>query len=135
MTTKTASKAASNILMLTDNLQAVDGGMIQTQAFYDFLRFQRDVQEQIKQTWKEVENFMRANDIPTVKGDWGHMTISDGKTIYAYAEDILTDPIFYKKSLNTDKVKDHKSLFGSLPEGVTEGKGSPYLDKRINKKW
>lgn len=135
MKTTSITPRTDTILRLADNLQAIDGGLIQSQAFYDFLRFQRDVKQRIDATWAEIETFMRTNNIPTVKGDWGHMTLSDGKTLYAYDEATLTDPIFYKQSLDTAAVKNHKGLFGTLPEGVTEGKGKPYLDKTVSKKW
>lgn len=133
MSVKTISPKTDTILRLADSLQAIDGSMIQSQAFYDFLRFQRDVQERISETWVQIESFMRTNDIPTVKGDWGHATLANKVTLAADTS-ILTDPTFYKQQLDSKKVKDYKGLFGKLPEGVTEST-SEYLSKRISKQW
>lgn len=133
MKTNTITPRTETILKLADSLQALDGSMIQSQAFYDFLRFQRDVKERIDQTWERIEEFMRANDVPTVKGDWGHMTLATKVNLKADTA-ILTDSSFYKQALDSTKVKGYQKLFGALPNGVTQST-TEYLSKKVNPQW
>lgn len=89
----------------------------------------KSAQKQIDETWDAVEQAMIDNNIKSIKGDWGSLTIAERNTFRA--EDIDTVPRkFIKKALDTRKVDAHMKLTGELPKGVTSSQ-TRYLTKRI----
>lgn len=88
----------------------------------------KEAQDQITATWKTVERVMIDNDIKSVKGDWGSITIAERTTLKG---DIDVVPAkFIKKAFDAKKAQAHKDLTGELPKGVTEST-TKYLTKRI----
>lgn len=89
----------------------------------------KEAQEQIDDTWDQVKEVMINNDVKSIKGDWGSITIADRTNYRAPALDEVPKK-FIKKALDTTKVQAHKDLTGELPKGVAESH-TKYLTKRI----
>jgi hypothetical protein len=86
-------------------------------------------QERIDATWAQVKDVMVANNIKSVKGPWGSITIAERKVFKA--TDLKDVPAkFIKKVLDTTKVGSTFTLEGKLPKGV-EMSITQYLTKRI----
>ena len=89
----------------------------------------KEVQSKIDDTWKSVEKQMIDNNIKSVKGEWGSLTIAE-RTNYK-AEDIdLVPKKFIKKTLDTKKVSAAEQLTGELPKGITASQ-TKFLTKRL----
>lgn len=87
-------------------------------------------EDDLKATWKQVEAVMIENDIKSVKGDWGSITIAERQNFKGNVEDV--PPKFIKKTLDTTKIATYYTLEGKLPKGV-ERSTTKYLTKRIKK--
>jgi hypothetical protein len=70
---------------------------------------------------------MEANDIKKIDGDWGYITLAERKLFVATGE---LPPRFYKRMLDSAKIKAHETMTGKLPENVAT-KSTLYLSKRI----
>lgn len=88
----------------------------------------KEAQEQINATWKQVETAMIDNDIKSIKGDFGSLTIAE-RTNYKADLDQLPAK-FIKKVADTTKIATFAKLEGKLPKGVTTS-STKYLTKRI----
>jgi len=97
--------------------------------FTAFLQKQKDFQTKSNLYWKAIEDQMIKNNIKSIKGDWGSLTIAE-RTYYK-AEDLSKVPAkFLKKELDTTKVGAQVKLSGELPKGVTSSL-TLSLQKRI----
>lgn len=89
----------------------------------------KDQQLLIDTTWKEIEKAMVENDIKSIKGEWGSITIAE-RDVFS-SKDLESVPRkFIKKALDTAKVKTFYTLEDKLPKGV-DHKVTKYLTKRI----
>jgi hypothetical protein len=88
----------------------------------------KEAQEKINSTWKEVETVMIENDIKSIKGDFGSLTIAE-RTNYKADLDVLPAK-FIKKVADTTKIATYAKLEDKLPKGVTIST-TKYLTKRI----
>jgi predicted metal-dependent peptidase len=97
--------------------------------FEEQVKTLKETETKLKATWKNVETAMIENNVKSIKGEWGSITIAD-RTNYK-ASDLEEVPRkFIKKALDTKKVQAHQDLTGELPKGVTESH-TKYLTKRI----
>lgn len=88
----------------------------------------KDLESSLKATWKQVEEVMIANDIKSVKGEWGSITIAEKMNFKGDVSEVPSK--FVKKMLDTSKIKTYFTLEGKLPRGI-ESTTTKYLTKRI----
>lgn len=88
----------------------------------------KETQDKINATWKQVETAMIENDIKSIKGDFGSLTIAE-RTNYKADLDVLPAK-FIKKVADTTKIGTYHKLEDKLPKGVTIST-TKYLTKRI----
>lgn len=88
----------------------------------------KETQDKINATWKQVETVMIENDIKSIKGDFGSLTIAE-RTNYKADLDVLPAK-FIKKVADTTKIATFAKLEGKLPKGVTTSI-TRFLTKRI----
>lgn len=124
---KTAIKTQGSV-SLNKGLQIRGHEIVQNQAFVDFVIAQKELQEQIDEGWAMLQTIMEDEKIPTIKGEWGHVTLATRVTLKA---EIDLPPRFYKQVLDPSKVKAHKTLRGAYPDGIIETK-TTYLSKKVN---
>lgn len=97
--------------------------------FTAFVQKQKEFQTKSNLYWKAIEDQMIKNNIKSIKGDWGSLTIAE-RTNYK-AEDLAKVPAkFIKKALDTTKIGAQVKLSGELPKGVTSSL-TLSLQKRI----
>lgn len=92
-----------------------------------FLIKQKETQQQITDFWKVVEQKMIDNDIKSIKGDWGSITIAER---IGWDHDATLPPKFFKKVPDLKRMTDTFRLEGKPPKGATP-KYTKYLTKRI----
>jgi len=91
------------------------------------LKMLKEKQDYINQTWKNVEQQMIENDIKSIKGEWGSLTIAE-RISFDYDKTELPKK-FYKVVVDDKKVADTYKLEGKV-KGATP-KWKKYLTKRI----
>lgn len=113
----------------TKDIQAtVDKTVLLQKEIEDKIAELKHAQDEINATWKQVESAMIGNDIKSIKGDWGSITIAE-KNNFKADLDILPSK-FIKKVADTTKIGTFFKLEGTLPKGVELSK-TKYLTKRI----
>lgn len=127
MTTKNIEKRAGTILRLSDGLQVQNHELIQSEAFIEFLGLQHSLQQQIDDGWKMLQQLMETRGVKSIKGEWGHITLAERRTLKASQP---LSPRFYKKVLDTNKVRAYETMKGDLPEGVIQTVTN-YLSKKV----
>lgn len=127
MKTSTIQKRASAVLSLSGGLQVQNHELVQSEAFTEFLALQSSLQQQIDDGWAALQQLMEAQGVKKIKGDWGHITLAERRTLKA---DQPLPPRFYKKVLDTDKVRAYETMKGFLPDGVSQ-KTTTYLSKKV----
>jgi hypothetical protein len=102
--------------------------LMQDERFADFIRKQQDYAERIAKFWKSVEDAMIVNNIKTVKGDWGYVTVAERDSFKGNID--LLPRKFVKKTADVKAIGEHYKLTGTLPAGadVTHTK---YLTKKL----
>lgn len=88
----------------------------------------KDAQSKIDETWASVERTMIDNDIKSIKGDWGSLTIAE--RIGWDTDEELLPKKFFKKVVDVKKLTDTYKLEGKAPKGATP-KYTKYLTKRF----
>lgn len=96
--------------------------------FKQFIELKKSVDETAKKVWKEVEEEMIANNIKSIKGDFGSLTIAERQG-WTYDEKQVPSK-FFKKVVDTKKITDTYRLEGKAPKGC-EPYTSKYLTKRL----
>jgi hypothetical protein len=114
------------ILSLEKQIQAEESELMQDEKFRAFLTKQKEAKEQIASFWKTLEEKMIEQDIQSIKGDWGYITIA--KRLNWNTDGSLA-PRFYKKVVNTTLLSSNYKLTGEAPKGAT-----PYYIKYLTKK-
>ena len=84
-------------------------------------------QKQIDDTWKQVETVMIENDIKSIKGDFGSITIAERLGWITTSE---LPKKFYKKVVDTKKLSDTFKLEGKSPRGAVPNY-TKYLTRRL----
>lgn len=88
----------------------------------------KTAQDKINATWAFVEQKMIDNDIKSIKGDWGSLTIAE-RTSFDIDKEILPRK-FWKRVPDEKKIRDTYKLEGKPPKGALP-KIKQYLTKRI----
>lgn len=88
----------------------------------------KSAQQAIDDTWEQVKEVMIANDVKSIKGDWGSITIAE-RINWEYDPSTL-QPKFFKKVVDTKRLTDTFRLEGKEPKGAT-AKYVKYLTRRI----
>lgn len=127
MTKQIVPKRTQAILSLSGGLQVQNHELVQSPAFTEFLALQRGLQQQIDDGWAALQQLMETQGVKKIKGDWGHITLAERRTLKAVVQ---LPPRFYKKTLDTDKVRAYETMKGHLPEGVQQTT-TKYLSKKV----
>lgn len=118
------------VLDMEQELARLEAELAQVEQFKQFIEFQRTVRDKTAEVFKNIEETMITNDIKTVKGDWGSLTIVERTN---YSGDLTQVPKkFIKKVLDTTKVGQAHKLEGELPKGITTTT-TKFLQKRFKK--
>jgi len=128
MTKQIVPKRTQAILSLSDGLQVQNHELVQSEAFTEFLALQNSLQQQIDDGWTALQQLMEAQGVKKIKGDWGYITLTERENLKEIAP---LPPRFYKKVLDTSKVRAYRMMKGELPEGVTRTT-TIYLSKKVN---
>jgi hypothetical protein len=110
-----------------NKLATLENELMQEERFRTFLQAQKTFQTESTLYWKSIEDQMINNNIKSIKGDWGSITIAE--RIGFDTTDELPSK-FYKKVVDTKKLSDTYKLEGKAPKGATP-KYTKYLTKRI----
>lgn len=117
-----------DIFALEKTLQEIEAELSANEQWRSFLDKQKEAQAQIASTWKAIEQQMIENDIKSIKGDWGYVTIAE-RIGFDIDEDLLPAK-FFKKVVDVKRVGDTYKLEGKDIKGATV-KYSKYLTKKI----
>jgi hypothetical protein len=100
----------------------------QDERFRSFLQRQKEAKEKMDVGWDYVKDLMIKNDIRSVKGDWGSLTISE-RLGFDIDESKLPKE-FYKLVPDIKMIGDTYRLEGEAPEGA-EPKTTKVFTKRL----
>jgi hypothetical protein len=115
-------------IQLEKSLEDMQNELMQNEQFRRFLELQKTVPQQIADAWRKIEEQMIANDVKSIKGDWGSITVAE-RINWTY--DPLQLPAkFFKKVVDSKKLTDTFRLEGKAPKGA-EPNYTKYLMKRI----
>lgn len=128
MTAEQAEKTVAKIVKQQNELAAQELELMANPEFRAFQENVKKVNAQIADYWKRVEESMIANDIKSIKGDFGSVTVAE-RTDFDVDGDELPAK-FYKKVVDTKKIADTYKLTGKAPKGTTP-KIKKYLAKRL----
>ena len=108
----------------------VEQTALQQAEFESKVKEMKAAEDYLKGVWKQVETAMIENDVKSIKGDWGSITIAERDN---FKGDIKEVPAkFLKKVLDTSKISSSFALTGKLPKGV-ERTTTKYLTRRLKK--
>lgn len=116
-----------NALDLENQLVIKNGIIEQTPSLLNFLQVAKELEEQIEASYAYLKEQMVQNDVRAVKGEWGSLTIAE--RLNWKAIDTVA-PRFYKKTLDTSKLKAYYIAMNRLPNGV-DVSTTKYLTKRL----
>lgn len=116
------------VIKLQKDLQAEEQQIMADPRFSAFLQKQKQVTEQISAFWKDLETKMIENDIKSIKGEWGYITIAE-RLNFKIDETSLPKK-FFKKVVDTKRLADTFRLEGKPINGA-EPYTTKYLTKRI----
>lgn len=117
----------NDVLALESNLAELEAELSKNEQFRMFLTQQKEFKSQIEDFWKNVESKMIENDVKSVKGDWGTLTIAE-RLNWSTTDELPSK--FYKKVVDTKRISDTYRLEGKAPKGATPST-TKYLIKRI----
>ena len=122
-------KEVKKTLAIQDEMQQLQTELEQDPKFQRLLELQRTVPKQMDEAWDKVFEVMEANDVKSIKGDWGSVTVVEREFYKATDLDKIDDTLT-KTQLDTKKVGAYSKLNGKLPDGVTSTT-KRYLMKKI----
>lgn len=117
-----------NVLDLQDHLVIKNGIIEQTPELLNFLAVAKDLESQIKASYSYLEEQMVKHNVRAVKGGWGSLTIAERLNWTAAGK---VAPKFYKKTLDTAKVKAYYVAMNRLPNGI-DVSTTKYLTKKLS---
>jgi predicted metal-dependent hydrolase len=112
----------------SDLQEQVDQAAALQQSVENRVKELKSDQERIDETWAKVKETMVANNIKSIKGSWGSITIAE-RINWDYDPTMLAAK-FFKKVVDTKKLSDAFKLEGKEPKGATV-RYSKYLTKRL----
>src|SRR5438552_1012456 len=116
-----------NALSLQKSLDELQTELMANEQFRRFLELSKTVPKQIEETWDRIESAMIENNIKSIKGEYGSITIAE-KLAWDTTDELPAK--FYKKVVDTRKLSDTYRLEGRAPKGATP-KMTKYLTKRL----
>jgi hypothetical protein len=117
-----------DVLSLEKQLEEAEAELMKVDQFVRFMQLQKKVKDQATLLWETVKNEMIANDVKSIKGDWGSVTIAE-RLDWTVDKDLLP-PKYFKKEVDKTKLSATFRLEGKAPKGA-EPKYTKYLTKRI----
>lgn len=105
------------VLSMEQQLIKLETELSQNDQFKRFIEFQQTVREKSAEVFKNIEQTMIANDIKTVKGDWGSITVVERTNYKADLDELPAK--FIKRTADTTKIALAHKLENKLPKGVT----------------
>lgn len=102
--------------------------LMQDPRFAKFIQAQKKFKDDSEIFWGTIENGMIKNDIKSIKGEWGSITIAERQGFDIEIEKLPSK--FLKKSPDLKKIGDSYKLTGVAPAGAVP-KLTKYLMKRI----
>lgn len=96
--------------------------------FKAFMDQKKEIDEKAAAVWNRIEEAMLENNIKSIKGDWGYVTIAE-RTNFKVNLDLLPAK-FIKKVPDTTKIGAAYKLENKPPKGV-EIEIKKYLTKKI----
>lgn len=116
------------VFALERTLEQLEAELSQNEQFRNFLTKQKEAKDQIANTWKHIETAMIENNVKSIKGEWGSITIAE-RIGFDVDEDQLPAK-FFKKVVDIKRIGDTFKLEGKPIKGA-EVKYTKYLNKRI----
>lgn len=116
------------VLALSRSLTDSEQELMQDERFKRFLELQKNVTAQVSEAWQKIEKEMIDNDVKSIKGDWGSLTIAE-RLSWDYDASMLP-PKFFKKVVDTKKLSDVFRLEGKAPPAAFP-RYTKYLTRRI----
>lgn len=118
------------VLSMEQELVKLQTELSENDQFKKFIDFQQKVKDKSTEVFKNIERVMIDNDIKTVKGTWGSITVVERTN---YSADMTQLPAkFIKKVIDTAKISASHKLEGKLPKGVSTTT-TKFLMKRFNR--
>lgn len=117
-----------DVLALQNELAQAEAELMQIDAFRRFVDLQKTFNEQSQKVWQSIEEKMLENDIKTIKGEWGSLTIVN-RNYFNGDIDVLDDQ-YVKRTPDTKAIAAAYKLEGELPKGATINE-SQYLLKKL----
>lgn len=125
------AEEVNEVIALETSLAELEQELAQNAEFQAFLVKQKETTKQIAEFWKTIEKKMIDNNVKSIKGDWGSITIAE-RLGWDYLDTLLPNK-FFKRVVDTKKMSDYYKLEGKAPKGATP-KYTKYLTKRIKGK-
>lgn len=115
-------------LALAKTIQDAERELMQDEKFKRFLELQKTVPAQIDAAWRHIEMQMINNDVKSIKGEWGSLTIAE-RLSWDYDASLLPAK-FFKKVVDTAKLSATFRLEGKAPKAAFP-RYSKYLVRRL----
>jgi hypothetical protein len=116
------------VISLQKDLKSLEVQLSTNPVFIALLKRQKELTTQIAEFWKNIEQSMIENDVKSVKGDWGSVTIVERKKWKTDLDKLPNK--FIKKVADEQKIALAYDLEGKVPVGA-ELSYTKYLTKRI----
>jgi len=107
-------------------LESLESALAQNEQFQQFLAMKKEFDAVSAELWKRVEQQMIDNDIKSIKGDWGSITLAE-RLNFKTTDELPSK--FYKKVVDTTKLAATYKLEGKPIKGA-----EPYYTKYITKR-
>ena len=107
----------AEVLSMEQQLVKLETELSQNDQFKKFIEFQQTVREKSAEVFKNIEQVMIANDIKTVKGGWGSITVVERTNYKADLDELPAK--FIKRTADTAKIATYAKLENKLPKRVT----------------
>lgn len=119
-----------SVLTLEKDVKEAEAALAGNEQFQRFIKLQKQFDEESARIWKTIESQMILNNIKTIKGDWGSITITERLN---WDIDLGALPSkFVKQVPDTKKISDTFRLEGEAPEGC-QPMYIKFLTKRLKK--
>ena len=125
---KEVENAVAEVLGLEQKITKTEQELMADPRFKEFLEYQKKAKQTISETWLAIEKTMIDNEIKSIKGDWGSITIAE-RMGWDYDPSLLA-PKFFKKVVDVKKLTDTFRLTGKAPKAAFP-KYTKYLTKRL----
>ena len=127
-TQKVIESEVRDVLAAEKSLQDLEAQLMQNEQFRQFLKLSKSLPKQLEETWQRIQEQMEANNIKSIKGSWGSITLAERLTFNIDMSEL--PPEFTRQSPDLKKIADTYRLEGEAPKGAIP-KVSRYLNKRL----